>query len=328
MSTVAQAVGVSAATISKALRDDPSISVAMRERVKATAARLGYRPDPMVATLMAQLHGTRRRSDPHHLAWLDLWPKGHTPSFLDTRKQMLAGAQERADELGFRIEVHRPMVDGYSPERLRQILIARAQWGVMVPPVPDEAHRYALDMSGLAGVTIGFSLQQPALHRVSANHFQGARLAFARLTARGYRRIGLAMSPDYNERVSQFSLGAFLAEQVSVPLEQRVPPLLAPKEADPAIVHRWLKEHKPDALLVAETHVEKWPSVAQLVARNKLRVAWLSLAPDHAGEWGIDFHSPELGRAAVDLVVAQIHRNERGLPAAPTLVMVNGEWIE
>jgi LacI family transcriptional regulator len=300
----------------------------MREKVKATAQHLGYRPDPLVAKLMAQLHGTRRWSDPHHIAWLDLWPKGRTPTFLDTRNEMLAGARERADELGFRIEIHRPVAEGWSAERLRQILVVRAQWGVIVPPVPDETHEYPLEMSGLAGVTIGFSLQRPALHRVSANHFQGTRLAFAQLCAKGFTRIGLVMSPDYNDRVGHLSFGSFVAAQSALPPARRLPPLLVEKDADPEIIARWLKQNRPDILLVAETHVPRWAPVARAVTAGRLRLVWLSLAPGHAGQWGIDFRSPQLGRSAVDLVVAQIHRNERGLPDSPTLVMVNGHWIE
>ena len=33
-----------------------------------------------------------------------------------------------------------------------------------------------------------------------------------------------------------------------------------------------------------------------------------------------------VGAAAVDLLVAQIHRNERGLPANPYTVQVQGVW--
>jgi LacI family transcriptional regulator len=30
--------------------------------------------------------------------------------------------------------------------------------------------------------------------------------------------------------------------------------------------------------------------------------------------------------SAVDLVVAQLHRNERGAPAHPTTLLLEGEW--
>src|SRR5439155_11172163 len=35
-----------------------------------------------------------------------------------------------------------------------------------------------------------------------------------------------------------------------------------------------------------------------------------------------------VGEAAVDNVVAQIHRNERGIPSHPKTVMMEGSWVE
>ena len=63
--------------------------------------------------------------------------------------------------------------DGTSAARLHEILISRAQWGVIIPPVPKEAMAYPLDLEGLTGVTIGTSLHQPILHRAGAQHCVG-----------------------------------------------------------------------------------------------------------------------------------------------------------
>jgi hypothetical protein len=35
-----------------------------------------------------------------------------------------------------------------------------------------------------------------------------------------------------------------------------------------------------------------------------------------------------VGAAAVDTVVAQIHRNERGVPVFPKTVMIEGSWMD
>jgi hypothetical protein len=35
-----------------------------------------------------------------------------------------------------------------------------------------------------------------------------------------------------------------------------------------------------------------------------------------------------VGASAVELVMAQLHRNERGVPRHPTSVMLEGEWEE
>jgi len=43
---------------------------------------------------------------------------------------------------------------------------------------------------------------------------------------------------------------------------------------------------------------------------------------------GLDQNWGLAGAAAVDSVVAQIHRNERGIPDIPKTLMVEGRWIE
>jgi LacI family transcriptional regulator len=55
---VAAAAGVSVATVSRALNDDPQISVATRERVTATAEVLGYLPDLAARSLAVRASRT------------------------------------------------------------------------------------------------------------------------------------------------------------------------------------------------------------------------------------------------------------------------------
>ena len=63
MLAVAERAGFSRATVSRALRNHPGIPEATRQRVVDAAAALGYRPNPLVAALMAQLHTGRSASE-------------------------------------------------------------------------------------------------------------------------------------------------------------------------------------------------------------------------------------------------------------------------
>jgi hypothetical protein len=49
---------------------------------------------------------------------------------------------------------------------------------------------------------------------------------------------------------------------------------------------------------------------------------------NHKELGGLDYRPEQLGRAAVEMVVAQIHRNERGRPAIAHTVMIDAVWIE
>ena len=43
---------------------------------------------------------------------------------------------------------------------------------------------------------------------------------------------------------------------------------------------------------------------------------------------GLDYRPQQLGRVAVEMVVAQIHRNERGHPDIPQTVLIDAVWSE
>src|SRR4029077_14781695 len=53
MAEIAQRLGVASSTISRALRNDPRISEALRKQVRRVADELGYQPNPLVSALMA-----------------------------------------------------------------------------------------------------------------------------------------------------------------------------------------------------------------------------------------------------------------------------------
>ena len=59
---IAKLAGVGKATVSLALRNDPKITAATRERVRVAAEQLHYRPDPALARIAA--HRWRTREHP------------------------------------------------------------------------------------------------------------------------------------------------------------------------------------------------------------------------------------------------------------------------
>ena len=322
MRQIAREAGVAVSTVSKALRNDRSIPEDRCLEIQAVAKRLGYRPNPLVATLMAQLHHHRRRSDPHNIAWIDLWPpKTREPAAIDL-SPIQCGARGRAQELGYGLEVYSGAEYGMDPGRLRRTLMARGHWGVIIPPVPEAAKRLALDLRGLAAVTIGTSLHEPVMHRVSPNHFQGCTLAFDRLRKMNFRRIGLLLSSFMDERVEGKWLGAFLASQQRLPKKERVTPLILTKTE---MFPRWLRTEKPDVLLRAERF--EWDSASIRKAASLPPTFWLMQQARERGLGYLDYHPEQLGKVAMDTVIAQIHRNESGSPSIPQSILIDASWV-
>src|SRR5262245_16926091 len=70
---IARRLNVSHTTVSRALKDDPRISVAVRKKIRGAAETLGYRPDPMLSALAAYRKGQTKKSIGAELAWINCW---------------------------------------------------------------------------------------------------------------------------------------------------------------------------------------------------------------------------------------------------------------
>jgi DNA-binding LacI/PurR family transcriptional regulator len=164
------------------------------------------------------------------------------------------------------------------------------------------------------------------MHRVAANLYQGCRLACSKLREKGFRRIGLVLSPSMIERVEGKWLGAYLAEQIQWPRAERLQPLLVSANKQTNFLE-WLDRSNPDVILIAEPHIEDW-----LAARRKKtnpKTTWLRMLEHMRKDVvAIDTRPEKMGAAAVELVVGQIHRNERGSPEIPHALLLDGIWVE
>jgi DNA-binding LacI/PurR family transcriptional regulator len=181
---------------------------------------------------------------------------------------------------------------------------------------------YPLDVDGLAAVTIGTSLHHPPVHRIAANLYQGSQLACRKLREKGFRRIGLVLSSTMIERVEGKWFGAYLAEQAFWPASERLPPLVVDTDGRDAF-RNWLRRAKPDVILMAEPEVEQWLGREA----NPPPTVWLRMtAATPKGALAVDTRPEMMGAAAVELVVGQIHRNERGSPALPNTLLLDPVW--
>lgn len=327
MREIAEKAGVAVSTVSKALRNDPSISKSQCKKIRLLAQKMGYRPNPLVSTLMAQIHHQRRQSDPHQIAWLDFWgndPEGYATFNIGPS---LVGARERSLERGYSIEVYRPIIDHISLDHLGRILSTRGHWAVIIPPVPDRFRRlnFDINLQNLAAVTIGTSLKKPITHRVSPNHFQAGLLAVRQMRAKGFQRVGIVLSESMHLRVQGTWLGAFYAAHATLPQKEQTAPLLLRKK-DPRLMIAWAKRENLDAVLLTDSNLaDVWLGY---VHDNPQTIGWL-MRPEKRPECaGIDYQSKQLGRLAVDSVVSQIHRNERGSPPSPYTMVTESLWVE
>ncbi|MCW5549276.1 MAG: LacI family DNA-binding transcriptional regulator [Opitutaceae bacterium] len=328
---VAAACGVSAMTVSRVLRNQSCVSPETRRRVLGAAQKMGYAPDPYMCRLMARVRSHRHRRAEAVIAVVRDNHQGDdllSPAYHYTP---LRDINEQAARYGYRAEEFRLDRAKMSPARLRQILEARGIEGVIVSPQSSRSIGREINYAGLAAVTLGYGLPQPALHRASTNMTRGIFQATHELTARGYRRIGLAVTGWIDARSDHTYTGAMLNYQRQAAPRDRVPLLLFPKNniaEDKKYFCDWYRRHKPEAIISFDSYVPDWlrdlhvriPEDCGLVIHD-----WSGPCPNFAG---IDHRRPQVVAAAVDLLATQLLNNERGVPAVARQVLTEPAWVD
>lgn len=221
---------------------------------------------------------------------------------------------------------------GITAGRLVQILRTRGIEGLIISPQSSNNFGARIDYSEFAAATIGYGLQQPMLHRASTNMTCGILDTAGILAARGYRRIGLALTQWMDVRGDQTNSGAMLNFQRSLPANGRVPLLLFPANnvADNAAIFcRWVKQHRPDVVISFDSYVPDW-----LTRRLGLKIPediglvvhdWRPQTPGFAG---IHHQRLHVAAAVVDLVATQLAQNERGVPEVPRQILIPPKWVD
>jgi DNA-binding LacI/PurR family transcriptional regulator len=330
LSDVAKKAGVSRAAASMGLRSSREISVATRQRIKEAADALGYRPDPMLAALVAR-RGHRRI--PANLAILvdDGWrlsTEGRIGGWLDICLKGIHVAAERYGYMTDELLLERDLRRWKNPDR---VLAARGVRGLLVLPfVDDTTLPPLLDWKRYAVVTVGNPASMGThWHRAGTDTFAATHLVCEQLKARGVRRVGLAQCWDIEKRLRFEGLGA-LSKEWSLP----VPELEFVKPYLPAAMTRegfmaWFRKERPAVVITQCDDVPGWLNAARVRVPEEAGVVLLNRDfSKHADAAGIVKHMDQVGECAVELMHGQIMRGETGAPTVSREMLVRPHWVE
>jgi LacI family transcriptional regulator len=325
---IAKLAGVSHVTVSRALRSNPRISAPTRERIKKIANEIGYRPDPVLSALMTYRLGIRQASFQGTIGWLNTWGKPD-----DLRVffgDYWDGAAERCESYGYLLEDIRFAELGtreQAARRVSRILRARNIQGILLPPQEGGNSVLDLDWSQLSVVTFGFTVVKPQFHAVANAQMRSCTLAIRKLRERGYKRIAYVVSRAFHERTGHNFTGAYLVDQESLNEEDRIPPLYIDySPGEEKAVRAWYKKYKPDVIIM-EGATETRPELEKIINPRQCSLASLSV-PAGSDLAGIRQNNAQIGRVAVEQLVARMQQGERGVPQVPYFCLIEGEWIE
>jgi DNA-binding LacI/PurR family transcriptional regulator len=322
---IAHRAGVSAMTVSRALKNHPKQSRATNKRIRELARQMGWKPNPLVSALMGQRvrqHGTRSSAN---LAILD--PRSDDPA---ANADYIRGAKQRAADHGYALDFFSYQPSQISPAKLRTILEARGIRGLILMPLPVGVDQVDFDFAGFAASTIGFSVQSPVLPRV-ANDTQSAVFdSLHRLEHLGYTRVGLIMARDANRRTLYLTSGARTAYQSFLARSLKISELILPNEkfdvSQQEKIVAWIARHRIDVVISSAGDLYE-------------KIIQPRLTPDQVAYLHLHRHSmPHVssmdqmrayqGSKAVDLITAMIQRNESLPVEFPQTTLTPSVWRE
>lgn len=322
---IAAAAKVCLMTVSLALRDNPRISVATRERVKRIAAELGYHPDPELSRLMNHLRSSRTARGKLGVAVIDFYPTAdHAEN--PYNQAVRRGAARRAEELGLSFaSFHSADYRGNLANLLKVVRARGIEGAMLMPAVTPMSLDLATSWHGLAVVTTSNSIFAPRFHCTIPNQFGNMMRFIETVRTRGHRRICAVFDELFDERTTHnFTAALHWNRQEDLIL---IVPQKLPTEAKRALVAEWFARHEPDVVFAqCDAAV---PAAARLkAARPDLKFEVVGLgAHNSAGHTYIDERADLIGTAAIDLLAGMMYCHETGIPEHPRTTLIDGRLV-
>ena len=300
----------------------------MRAHVQKIAAELGYRPNATVANLMAQLRATKTAKFQSTIGFLNASPDRTILREIPTFREWTRGAEDRAKELGYGMDFFWLHEHALTPDRLKQILVARGIRGLIVAAMQSNGvlpTAYADLWSEFSCVVIGMRPHKPSLHFASNDQFSTAAHAALELRRLGYRRLGLVIHPKIDAWLEYRFSGGFFAGDDH--FESRSLPVFPFAKSELSSFQKWYRKHRPDAIVTLHAEIKGWLETMGVKVPREVGLVHLDRESEMTQWAGMDQNSFCVGAAATDMVIGQLHRNDQGVPEFAKAVLTQSKWV-
>lgn len=327
LKAVARRAGVSLSTASRALHGHPRLLAATIEAVRAAAREVGYHANPFISDAMRRVRSRGRLGHLGAIAYLTFHDTALGWQRNPTYARFHEGALQRANDLGFSLDLIWAREPRLQAKRLTAILRARGIVGVVVGPRPVQPQADVIDWAQFSSASVGVPLPQVGLHQAGSHHARLMERMLAVLRDRGYRRPGLVLLEAQISKTDPGWVTTWYYRQRELPAARRVPLLVLPALQEKRVV-QWATKYRPDVVIGVEEEIGRTLVRAGWRVPEEIGFAHLSRPERDNAPAGMDQRPRAIGAAAVDLVANQIFSGERGLAATPRVLLIEGEWVD
>lgn len=323
---LARALGISHTTVSDALRDSPRVRRETRERVQQAARDAGYHYNPLAGALMSEMRRSGVGAFRGVIAIVDLESDALRANGSGRYHQaIITGATEVAERLGFKAETFILGQKQLSIPRLGSILHSRGIRGLLVLPAGLQPDLSALDWSQFAGIYTDYLIERPALDAVCSDHFRSMVIALQRVEELGYRRAGLVLLDSHDRRLLYRWEAAFRTYHEHHSGMEATEPYVAETLTRGGFIE-WFETVKPDVVMCHRPEVLAWMQEYGLRVPESVGFCCLNVMLGAEGTAGLDLQPKLIGARGMEALVAQIHRNDYGVPATASTITIPAAW--
>lgn len=317
---MAAAAGVAVSTASRALRGDPRISHPTRRQVVDAAARLGYRPDPLLGALASYRERGRPRVGREIIVGISTWPP--RPG----SRQHPDSLAERCAALGYRFEALTLGTDPAGQRAAGARLVARGVRGLLLGTGLVQQDELDLPWREFACVSVSGAPAMRLFPSVTSNYSQNLRLVLLQLRDRGYRRPGLVLDPGTMAATRDACLTGW-GHAFALGRARPAPPLVLGGAGDGERLARWVARERLDAVIAFSAGLRRTLEGLGLAVPGRLGFAALDAAP-RAGVAGIIQPRAACHLVALDLLAARLRQHDYGPVEHPYAIQLEGVWID
>lgn len=323
---LAHELGVSHTTVSDSLRNNPRVSLKTRERVQAAADRLGYKYNPLAGAIMSEIRRSSVGAFRGIVAVIDLDGAGkRSTGAAAYHNLMLKGAMEGASRLGYKVDYFTLGEGHISVPRLNKILGSRGIRAAMFLPAFGKPAISELDWEHLTGIYTDYLIDDPAIHNVSPDHFRSMTIALQKLMELGYKRPGLVLHESSDRRLLfrwEAGFSSYWTHHTDYDL---LNPLVC-NELTRETFLEWFEATQPDVVMCHRGEVLKWMKEAGCKVPETHGFCCLNLVFGEVDASGLDLRPRLGGIRAMEALIAQLHRNEYGVPEVPSTMTYSAKW--
>jgi len=323
---IAKQLGVSAMTVSMALRNHPRISPVMCLKVQDAARKLGYRADPLLSHWGEMRWKRSRLGFRGVLAYISSQerPEATSPGFGE--------AKSLAKQLGYEVQ---PFCSSEknSPERLGHQLYHRGIRGVLIERVESQPFHETFPWNQFAAVECNYGYSDLPCHRVGLERYNEVVTAWKKAVETGHRRIGLVLLREQKSTDRDTRVGAMdYCQQHLFSHLPRLPLTLAPgwfaPEAAVKQLRSMIQRQRPDALILFNGFFVHLCRTIDPMILKRTSLINLMLQNQQGDETGLLEDPKIVARTSVHLLDSMLRSGQIGRPESRQVILMAKQWVE